>query len=410
MKRKLTILTSVICAFLILAGGCASRTAATVNGERIYMSEVEEKINQGLAQYGTDNEGLEDYIYQMTGDAEEAKNEANAYRDSILDNVILTKIMMQKASELGLDQITDEERDQAIAEAESTLATYKDFYINAAEEAAENDPTIDVDSYAEQQYQEFLDMSGITEESYKQASVENVIMGKVYDYYMEQCEVTDQDYMDYYNQLLEEQKAMDEEDPEQAMYFYLNNGYDVNVYVPSNASKDIMTVEHILIGIDDETLAEINDVRYSGDEDAEEKAQELTDAALEKIKPEAEEVLKQVKEGADFEKLMKEKSMDYHEDSENTYDVYEGSGFVESFVEASMKLKDIGDISDLTASEYGWHIIKLVGHPESGPVPFEDIQHTITYLVDEEQEAMYWQETLSNWMEEADVDRISFIQ
>lgn len=410
MKRKLIVIISVICALLILASGCASRTAATVNGEKIYKSELENKINQSLAQYGIDNDGLEDYLVEMTGDTEQAKNEANAFRDSILDNLILSKIMMQKASELGLDQITDEEREQAITEAEDMLASYKDFYRNAAEDAAANDPSIDVDSYAEQQYQEFLEMTGTNEEAYKQASVENVIMGKVYDYYMEQCEVTDQDYQDYYNKLLEEQKSMDEQDPDQAMYFYLNNGYDVNVYVPSNASKDINTVQHILIGIDDDTMNEINEVRYSGEEDAEEKAKELTDAALEKIKPEAEKVLEQLKNGADFESLMKEVSMDYHDDSDNKYDVYEGSNFVESFVESSMKLKEIGDISDLTSSEYGWHIIKLVGHPEPGPVPFEDVEHTVKYMVTEDKEATYWQETLSNWMEEANVDRISYIK
>ena len=410
MKRKLIILTSVICALLILASGCASRTAATVNGTRIYMSELEQKINQTLAQYGTDNEGLEDYIYEMTKDTEQAKNEANAYRDSVLDNLILSKIMRQKATELGLDQITDEEREQAIAEAENMLNSYKDFYKMAAEDAAKKDPSIDVDAYAEEQYQEFLEMTGTTEEAYKQASVDNVIMGKVYDYYMDQCKVTDQDYMDYYNGEVEKQKSMDEQDPDQAMYFYLNNGYDINLYVPSNASKDINTVQHILIGFDDDTIAAIDSARYSGEADAEAKAKEIIDAALEKIKPEAEKVLEQVKNGADFESVMKEVSKDYHEGTENTYDVYEGSNFVANFVDASMKLKEIGDISDLTSSEYGWHIIKLVGHPTPGPVPFEDVEQSIKGFVDEDKQSMFWQETLSNWMEEANVERISFIK
>ena len=410
MKRKLFALVSAVCILLVFLGGCASRTAATVNGTRIYYSELYDKIDQSLAEYGTDNENLEDFLYDMLGDADEAKNEANAYRDSMLDNVILSKLMMQKASELGFDQLTDEERENAIAEADANLGYYRDFYKMTAEDAAAEDPTIDVDAYAEEKYQEFLDTAGITEDAFRQSYIDNAIMGKVYDYYADQFKATEDDYVEYYNKLLEEQQSLDESDPDQALYYYLNNGYDVNVYIPKNAADEVETVEHILIAFDEETAAKLDELALSEDEEDAKEEERLLQKSLNDLKPQADEIMAKINAGENFEKLMEEYSADYHDFTENLYDVYEGANFVESFKEASLALKNIGDVSEPVSSDYGWHIIKLVSVPTPGPIAYDDVKDELKGIVDEELEAEHWQEILDGWLEEADVSRITFLE
>jgi peptidyl-prolyl cis-trans isomerase C len=81
-----------------------------------------------------------------------------------------------------------------------------------------------------------------------------------------------------------------------------------------------------------------------------------------KTKEEAEEILKQLKKGADFAELAKEKSI--------TLDNAKGGdmGFFargqvppafKDFQEAAFALKNPGDLSDIVQTRYGYHVIKL---------------------------------------------------
>ena len=60
-----------------------------------------------------------------------------------------------------------------------------------------------------------------------------------------------------------------------------------------------------------------------------------------KIDGKANEVMEKIKNGEDFEALLKEYGEDTDMKDGQTYTVYEGSNFVEEFIDASLKLKNI---------------------------------------------------------------------
>lgn len=80
------------------------------------------------------------------------------------------------------------------------------------------------------------------------------------------------------------------------------------------------------------------------------------DVNAEKAKAEA--ILKLLQNGEEFDTLLSQNNNDPGQTS-NGYEVYVGSGFVEEFEEAALKLKK-GEISGIVETSYGYHIIKAI--------------------------------------------------
>lgn len=112
-------------------------------------------------------------------------------------------------------------------------------------------------------------------------------------------------------------------------------------------------IQHILISTQQDTSSSAE----SGE--TEETVDEESYKAEQKAK--AEDVLKKVKDGGDFEKLAEE----YTADSGVTYYLNEkgqtpdGAQMVDAFYKAANELKE-GEVSGLVETEYGYHIIKCV--------------------------------------------------
>ncbi len=119
---------------------------------------------------------------------------------------------------------------------------------------------------------------------------------------------------------------------------------DLSKYVSNDELKksagdaEKVTVKHILIAFDEEGLGDVND---------EKKAT---------AKKEAEEVLKKLNDGGDFDKLMEE----YNDDPGATPEGYtfaDDGTMVQQFTDASFAL-EIGETSGLVETSYGYHIIQ----------------------------------------------------
>ena len=99
-----------------------------------------------------------------------------------------------------------------------------------------------------------------------------------------------------------------------------------------------VTVKHILIAFDEEGLGDVTDEKKTA------------------AKAEAEEVLKKLNEGGDFDKLMEE----YNDDPGATPEGYtfaDDGTMVKQFTDASFAL-EIGETSGLVETSYGYHIIQ----------------------------------------------------
>lgn len=109
-------------------------------------------------------------------------------------------------------------------------------------------------------------------------------------------------------------------------------------------------------------------ITYPADADAQSK---------EKARAEAEEVLLKLKQGGDFAELAKQYSKDPGSADKGGDLGFFGRGdMVPEFEAAAFALKT-GEISDLVASNFGYHIIKLVDVKGGGSEPFESVKEAI---------------------------------
>lgn len=144
-----------------------------------------------------------------------------------------------------------------------------------------------------------------------------------------------------------------------------------------------ITVQHILIGANSS----------ASDED---KA-----AAKQK----AEDLIKQLKDGADFDTLAKENSTDTST-AKNGGKIgpFKRSDMVKEFADAAYNLQNVGDMTqEPVQTQYGYHIIKLVDKPAKGSL--EEVRSTIEdeMLQDKLKDTAYIHQVVSKLVTDADV-------
>ena len=136
---------------------------------------------------------------------------------------------------------------------------------------------------------------------------------------------------------------------------------------------------------------------------------EATEAAFAAVLPRAEEALAKAQAGEDFDALIAEYGEDPGMESEPAstqgYLICDGlTLYVTEFQDAAMALANVGDISDLVRTSYGYHILKYEMDIPSGAVEFTDeIAETLrAELLAEAQEAAY-DAAVTQWVSEANV-------
>ena len=147
---------------------------------------------------------------------------------------------------------------------------------------------------------------------------------------------------------------------------------DTKKYYEDNKKKFIrpesFRTRHILAAIFPPDL-----VRSSPVAELQAKREELTRKAEEKI----DGIIKELKAGANFEDLAKQKSDDEgSKDNGGDLDVIYKGVFDPSFDQAVSKLK-AGEISDKVETRFGFHVIQLIEKYPSEQAPFNEIEKAI---------------------------------
>lgn len=103
---------------------------------------------------------------------------------------------------------------------------------------------------------------------------------------------------------------------------------------------------------------------------------------LVKTKEEADAIVKQLKEGADFATVAKEKSLDTGSATNGGDLDYFGKGVMDPAFEQSAFSLKVGEISEPVKSSFGYHIIKVADHKQASNPTLEDkkaeIKDTLT--------------------------------
>lgn len=93
---------------------------------------------------------------------------------------------------------------------------------------------------------------------------------------------------------------------------------------------------------------------------------------LVKSEDEAKDLVKQIRDGADFAELAKAHSIDTASAAQggSVGTIQQDSPIVEPFKEAAFKLQ-VGEVSDPVKSEFGWHILRVDEHKDAAPATLD---------------------------------------
>lgn len=154
-KRWVTVV--ILLGFLLIFVGCGrdeKKVAAVVNGESIYLSQLERR--------------LERYGKEWKGENEEAR------RKSILEDMINKKLILQEARRQGIT-VSQAEVDAYLENVKKTFLSHKAF-------------------------EQALDKMGVTEEEFGGEAEENLMVNKMIDRVSKNIKVTGEEIKNYYQE------------------------------------------------------------------------------------------------------------------------------------------------------------------------------------------------------------------
>ncbi len=391
--KKLIRLLAVALAVMMLAG-CSLVTVneekivvATVGDETITKAEFNEGFNALLSQYG------------YTQDSEAIADQLKTLKENYIAQMVEDKVLEKKIKELGLDQVTDEEK----AAAEQEIQDWYDEQYAALVENFKTDDTVeDPEAKAAETIENYLSQYGLTLDQMKENSVASISSDKLYDYVTKDVTVTEEEAkIEFANKVA---AAKEKYDADLSAYVSdFENGATI-YYTP----KGCYYIKHILISLTDEQKQDIKNLRADDDETVAATADEKREEYLLTIREKAESVLKLVDEGGDFEALMEEYGEDpgmKNEAYKNGYLTYAGdTGFVTEFADACAALTEDGMTSGLVGSDFGYHIIRRVSTVPSGEATFEDVKDSLMESMLTDKKSTTYDQQVEAWVKEVNPD------
>ncbi len=382
----------------------------TVGTETVTRAEYEDYLATLTSFYSN-------YGYDMTN-----PSLAAMLKEIALKTGVEYAVMDQKIAEMGL-ALTEDEKNTAIANAkaqwDSVVADGLAYYGITEESTEEERNTTTVNVLAE------LEGRGYTPESFQADAVANAAYDKLYNVITKDVTVSDEDVVNYYNSLIEADKAKYENDAaayEQAQYMnQLYTMYGMADYVTPLYYKPAgyRLVTHILLEADEALLTAYTDLQatYEEQQNTLEEGGEVTEtlvtaeevenarlAILANVQPKVDEINQKLAEGKTFAELIPEYTTDPGmSDAEaiaNGYEVHMDSiNWATPFRDQAFTVDTIGAVTAPVVSEFGVHILQYVADVPAGPVELTDelrASFHATLLKADQDDAFYTQ--VDQWM------------
>ena len=413
----------------------------TVNGKEIREDDTD--LNYWVSYYLY-------MLYSSGYDTSDASllQEVNQYA---MENTISFALLRQKAAEMGLDTMTEEWKAEQKAAAEASwtevVENYEATYFGITDESSDDDKaTARAGALAQ------LEIQGYTEESYVEEMLQNAemseIINRVRDEVTKDVQVTEEDALKYFNDLVKEDQELYAEDA--SGYEFATTYYGTESYYMPEGYRGIT---HILLKVDEELLNNWQDLKarleeQQNDEGAEATTvettegtgvveegaageaaeaeatpeptpepvtQEMVDAAkqaiLDSVQDKINEIMDKYNSGTSFEDLIVEYGTDPGMEDETTrtqdgYAVHKDSiRYISDFTNGAMTLEKVGDISEPIVSEYGVHILKYLRDIPGGAVEYTDeLKAELTEALKTEAEQNKFYEVLDQWKAESKIE------
>ena len=450
MRKKA--LLAALMAMILLLSGCAlvvkdeavdNATEIIRMGDQVITkdkvkAQVENQLYYMANQYAM-------YGYNIdTTDPDVIAQAQSAAVEALKNDLALTA----KAKELGLDQLTDEEKETVANNAKETYDIWANYVKPSDTEGMDEEA---IAKACEDNLKEL----GITMDSITESETKTVLESKLKEYAIKDVTVTEEEIKDSYDTLVERDKGT-YEGKAGSWATAANNGTTL-YYTPAGVRR----VKQILTKFKDEDQTAIDDAKQKvtdattarstaqakidsanetlaleGDTDEIKEAKEAAQADLEAAQKELDEADKALTdanqavtdatdkafanldeevdailasldaEGADWQAIMDEKNQDPGmTGNEKGYAVATGmTNFDSAFVEAAMALEKPGDHSGkVRGSSYGYYIIRYESDEAEGPVALDEVKEKISSNLLSTKQTEAYNAAKAQWVEEAGI-------
>lgn len=442
MSKKVALLISLLLVLAISISSCniivkdpevdKSTVIVEVAGKEITKQEVQEAIESQLL--------MESYYYQMLyGQNLDTKNSEvrEQITDVTIDNLISSAVIDAKLAESAFATLSEEERkiieEEVSSEYQKNLDSVKENYFSDTTLTGEELDAAILAKALELGYQNKEDMldsriKNKTHENFRTELTKDVT-------------ITEEEVKADYDSKVEAAKTKYENSPSAYNTDFLNgttiyyrpagfrNIKQILVKLAEDDSTQITTLKNDIaaksaelssLESQVETLNPENEEDNLTKADLEAKIANLKleleslnlsllqkeEASYEKLNAKLEEIKAKLEEGIDFDALIEE----YNEDpgmmrspaKEEGYPVSASlSNYDEAFVNASMALEKIGDISEPAKGVYGYYIVKYVSDVVEGPVAYETVKDSLQEALLKTKQDTFYNELIETWVSEA---------
>lgn len=346
-------------------GSNVSDAVAIVNDEEIGQQQLEIAVSN-------ERNRMESQFGEAVSTLFESDEYFAEFRQGILERIINEKLIAQKANELGL-RVSD-------AQVKEAILQFPQFQVAGQFSNEVYQSSIRRAGYNADQFAEFMRVQ-MTQEQLTQAllgssisstkAVESVLALQQQSRDARYVEIPADKYLE--EVVVEETQIQD---------FYAQNIHRYDTEERVKLSFIDLSVDNLMANVDViesdiESYYQENLAFYKTDEKRE-VAHILFETSEEDATTEAQDVLQQLKDGADFAALALEVSDDTvsAEEGGNLGQIDEGD-FDPAFSEAVFGLQAVGDISDVVETEFGLHIIKLTSLTPEVITPLAEIREEI---------------------------------
>ncbi len=313
--KKSTILLLVLLAALFLAG-CGNTTSeeyvGEINGVKITKAEYDDRYALLQASYKMQQES-----YTGTAVDEIPADVLQELETQAFDDIVYQQLLTKEGQNRSIE-VSDEELDQAIKD-------FKEIQLQGNEES----------------YQEFLQQTGLDEETFRSEMKMEQLISKIQEEVTASVAVSEEEVQTFYNE-------------NQSMY---TQAAGIQIY-------------HILV--DNEELAN--------------------------------QILNKLNSGDDFSELAKEYSTCGSASSGGDLGIVnETSSFVQEFLDAALKLEPGQITEEPVKTDFGYHIIKAGERQEESIQDFDSVKNSILLQLQQEKEIKTFNEFVEGLKTKADI-------
>lgn len=362
---------------------------AEFDGGNVMSTEVVEPYNDALAMQVFNNSNADD----VAGDV----------LNQVLAELVADKVLYNRAKEMGLTELSDEDLKNIQLSAEAYYADQQAFYAFSVDTAgmSEADAKAAIDAY-------LRDEVGITLEGLVADEKETYWIQKLYAAVTKDVIVTDEALQAAYDALLASQKPMFTASLEE--YEYATMVGEPITYNPEGYRR----VKQILLPFADATSAnrafeltgQIAGLDPTADAEQIAQLQAELDALYTELDAQAQTIITQLQGGADFDEMVAQYSQDdamMFEPTKTTgyYISASSTQWAAEFVDGCMALEEPGQISTPVYTPSGVHIIQYVADVPAGEVPLADVQAALSEQVLSELQEDAYTAQVAQWVSEA---------